>query len=96
MQTVFQKLFMSAERNTRIISITVKNIDNRYHDQWNLADSLNPSISRIFFGDFDHDRFREIYIFSYKGDSLFLNVNEILQPSGTRNRQNIHYQNRVI
>lgn len=65
-------------------SITVKNIDLKIHDQWNLMDSLNPLISGVFFGNFDHDRFREIYIFTYNRDSLFLNMNEILEPSGTR------------
>jgi two-component sensor histidine kinase len=65
-------------------SITVRNIDFKIHDQWNLADSVNPLISEIFFGNYDHDRFREIYIFTYKGDSLFLNLNEILEPSGTK------------
>jgi len=64
--------------------ITVRNLDYNIYDQWNLADSVNPMISGIFFGDYDHDRKKEIYIFTYKRDSLFLNVNEILQPSGTR------------
>jgi two-component sensor histidine kinase len=64
--------------------ITVRNLNLRIYDQWNLTDSLAPSISEIFFGDFDHDRFSEIYIFSHYGDSLFLNVNEILQTNGTR------------
>ncbi len=64
--------------------VAVRNIDLRYYDQWNIKDSLNPGISGIFIGNYDHDLFSELYIFSYKGDSLFLNVNEILSPSGTR------------
>jgi two-component sensor histidine kinase len=64
--------------------ITVRNLDLRIYDQWNIKDSLASSISDMFFGDFDHDRYSEIYIFSYRGDSLFLNVNEILQSNGTR------------
>ena len=64
--------------------VTVRNTDNLIYDQWNIADSLNPAISEIFTGNFDHDQYREIYVFSYKADSLFLNVNEILQPSGKR------------
>lgn len=60
------------------------NADNQIYDQWNLADSLTPSISDLFFGNYDHDSFSEIYIFSNKTDSLFLNVNEMLEPSGTR------------
>jgi two-component sensor histidine kinase len=64
--------------------ISVKNTDSFIYDQWNIKDSLDPAISELFFGDYDHDRFSEIYVFSYKGDSLFLNMNEILQPSGRR------------
>jgi two-component sensor histidine kinase len=64
--------------------ITVQNIDNLIYDQWNLADSLTAEISEIFFGNYDHDSYREIYVFSYKSDSLFLNVNEMLEPSGTK------------
>jgi len=64
--------------------IAVKDNDQRFYDQWNLLDNLNQNISEIFFGNFDHDRFEEIYVFSHKGDSLFLNVNEILDSHGTR------------
>lgn len=64
--------------------ISVLSYEKRIYDQWNIEDSLAPSVSEVFTGDFDHDGFREIYVFSYKKDSLFLNVNEILQPSGTR------------
>jgi Histidine kinase len=56
----------------------------RFYDQWNLKDSLNADISGIFFGNYDHDLFQEIYVFTHQGDSLFLNVNELLDPSGTR------------
>src|SRR5665647_1139352 len=56
----------------------------RFYDQWNLKDSLNTDISGIFFGNYDHDLFQEIYVFTHQGDSLFLNVNELLDPSGTR------------
>ena len=64
--------------------VAVKNSDFQFYDQWNIKDSLNPGISGIFTGNYDHDIFSELYLFSYKGDSLFLNVNEILSPSGTR------------
>jgi len=63
--------------------ISVMNTDFHIYDQWNIRDSLNGDVSTIFTGNFDHDRFSEVYVFSYKGDSLFLNVNEILQTSGT-------------
>jgi two-component sensor histidine kinase len=64
--------------------IGVRDKDMHFYDQWNLLDSITPSISGIFFGDYDHDLIKEIYIFTYKGDSLFLNVNEMLQPHGTK------------
>jgi two-component sensor histidine kinase len=73
-----------AAKGSPFFFITVRNYENRIYDQWNLKDSLDPDISELFFGDYDHDRISEIYVFSYKGDSLFLNVNEMLQPSGTR------------
>jgi two-component sensor histidine kinase len=64
--------------------IAVKNNNNQIYDQWNLADSLDPNLSEIFLGNYDHDRYKEIYVFTYKRDSLFLNVNEMLESSGTR------------
>ncbi len=64
--------------------VSVKEHDTHLYDQWNLLDSLNPWISGMFFGDYNHNLKKEIYIFTHKGDSLFLNVNEILEPQGTR------------
>jgi two-component sensor histidine kinase len=64
--------------------IGVRDYNNHFYDQWNLTDSINPNISDIFFGDYNHNRSKEIYIFTHKGDSLFLNVNEMLSPHGTR------------
>jgi hypothetical protein len=64
--------------------VGVRDKDLHFYDQWNLLDSINPMISDIFFGDYDHNKKQEIYIFTHKGDSLFLNVNEMLEPHGTR------------
>jgi two-component sensor histidine kinase len=64
--------------------IAVRDHDLRFFDQWNLTDSLNPNISEIFSGNYDHDRFSELYVFTHRQDSLFLNVNEILEPGGTK------------
>lgn len=60
--------------------------DNNYlvYDQWNLQDNVDRDLSCEFFGNFDNDRFKEIYIFTYKDDSLFLNINEFFDRSGTR------------
>ncbi len=71
-------------KGTPYFYICARDYNLSYYDQWNLKDSLNPAISDIFFGNYDYDRFQEIYIFTHKGDSLFLNMNEILDPSGTR------------
>jgi two-component sensor histidine kinase len=62
--------------------ISLKNIDHLYYDQWNISDSVSPLMSKMFFGNYDHDRYSEIYLFSWHRDSLFLNVNEILKPGG--------------
>ena len=64
--------------------IAVKDNSLHIYDQWNLADSLDPILSDFFIGNYDHDRFKEIYVFTHNKDSLFLNVNEILEPSGTK------------
>jgi two-component sensor histidine kinase len=64
--------------------VAFRNLDYRIYDQWNLPETLNPNISEPIFGNYDHDRFREIYIFSHNKDSLFLNYNEALEPSGIR------------
>ena len=64
--------------------VGVKDYNQHFYDQWNLSDSINSNISDIFFGDYDHDLKKEIYIFTHQGDSLFLNVNEMLDPHGTR------------
>lgn len=64
--------------------ISVYNSDNQIYDQWNYPGIADPIISKIFTGNFDDDRFEEIYIFTRIEDSLFLNVNELLQPYGTK------------
>ena len=64
--------------------IAVKDNDLHIYDQWNLADSLNPGLSDFFTGNFDHDSYKELYVFTHKQDSLFLNVNEMLEYSGTK------------
>jgi hypothetical protein len=65
-------------------NILVSNNNYLVYDQWNLQDNIDRDLSREFFGNFDNDRFKEIYIFTYKDDSLFLNINEFFEPAGTR------------
>ena len=64
--------------------ILVMDNDMRVYDQWNLQDSIDLDMSDFFFGNFDHDRYKEIYIFTYKDDSLFLNINEFFDPEGIK------------
>jgi hypothetical protein len=45
---------------------------------------MDLDMSDFFFGNYDHDRYKEIYVFTYKDDSLFLNINEFFDPSGTK------------
>jgi two-component sensor histidine kinase len=65
-------------------NILVSNNNYQVYDQWNLMDNIDRDLSSEFFGNFDNDRFKEIYIFTYKDDSLFLNINEFFEPQGTR------------
>ena len=64
--------------------IIIKDNDMRVYDQWNLKDTIDPEMSDFFFGNFDHDLYKEIYVFTYKGDSLFLNINEFFDKGGTK------------
>jgi hypothetical protein len=73
-----------SRKETPINYIVARNVDGLIYDQWNITDDLDLNISDFFFGDYDHDKLEEIYIFSHNEDSLFLNINEILDHSGTR------------
>jgi two-component sensor histidine kinase len=64
--------------------ISVKDQDLLIYDQWNLSGTMDPFLSEIYTGNYDKDSFEEIYVFTHAEDSLFLNVNEMLQHSGTR------------
>jgi len=64
--------------------ISVTDQDRHIFDQWNFPGTMDPLISEIFTGNYDKDSFEEIYVFTHSEDSLFLNVNEMLQHSGTR------------
>jgi two-component sensor histidine kinase len=64
--------------------IIVLDTEHRIFDQWNLQDNIDPDLSEAFVGNFDDDKFKEIYIFTYRGDSLFLNINEFFEPGGTK------------
>jgi sensor histidine kinase YesM len=69
-------------KGTPYFYIVVQNNDLGVYDQWNFKDSIDPDLSDFFFGNYDNDRFKEIYALTYKNDSLFLNINEFLEPGG--------------
>jgi hypothetical protein len=64
--------------------ILVMDNDQNIHDQWNFKDTLYTELSDYFFGNYDNDKYKEIYAFTYKDDSLFLNINEFLDPAGLK------------
>ncbi len=76
--------------------IIVMNNDMQVYDQWNLPDSMDLNMSDFFFGNFDHDRYKEIYIFTFRDDSLFLNVNEFFDPKGIKSNHIFITKIRVI
>lgn len=64
--------------------VLVMDNEFRIFDQWNFKDTLYIANSELFFGNYDNDRYKEIYAFTFKDDSLFLNINEFLDPSGLK------------
>jgi two-component sensor histidine kinase len=76
--------------------ILVLDNDMHVYDQWNLPDSIDMDMSDFFFGNFDHDRYKEIYIFTFKNDSLFLNINEFFDPGGIKSDHLFIIKIRVI
>jgi hypothetical protein len=64
--------------------ILIMGNDYKVYDQWNLQDVFDPVLSPFFIGNYDHDRYNEIYAFTHKEDSLFLNINEFFESGGTK------------
>ena len=64
--------------------LVIQNNDLRVYDQWNFQDSLDTDLSDFFFGNYDNNKYEEIYVFTYKNDSLFLNINEFFDPQGIK------------
>jgi two-component sensor histidine kinase len=71
-------------KGTPYFNILVLDNDMRVYDQWNFKDSMDVEMFDFFFGNFDHDKYKEIYAFTYKEDSLFLNINEFFDRPGTK------------
>lgn len=75
---------ISLDKGVPYYFITVRSPELKFHNQWNLGDSIARNISGIFTGNCDHDKYSEIFIFTHNEDSLFLNFYEILESGGLR------------
>lgn len=75
---------VSSGKGIPYYNVLISDNDLKVYDQWNLKDFINPSLSGYFFGNYDKDSFKEIYIFTHRDDSLFLNVNEFFDKDGLR------------
>ena len=62
-------------------SVMLYNHEGRIIDQWNTKHSYIPS-TQLASGDYDHDGYPELYMFTYQGDSLFFNTIEYFDPDG--------------
>ena len=83
-------------KGTPYFHILVRNNDMRVYDQWNFQDSIDNDMSAFFFGNFDNDRYEEIYVFTYKDDSLFLNINEFFDPNGIKSDHNFITKIKIV
>jgi len=64
--------------------VLVLDNEHRIFDQWNLKDTISNDLGAPFFGNYDNDKYSEIYIFSYREDSVFLNINEFFEPENSK------------
>jgi hypothetical protein len=64
-------------------------MDNDYHvyDQINYKDQMDAKLGGVIEGNYDNDRYKEIYVFTHRGDSLFLNINEPFDPNGLKDER---------
>ena len=76
--------FLLQDKGIPYYFILVMGNQNKIYDQWNLQDEIDLSLSPFFTGNYDHDACSEIYVFTHKGDSLFLNINEFFEAGGTK------------
>jgi hypothetical protein len=75
---------IDAGKGTPYYYIIVMDANAKVYDQWNLMDIIDSNMASVFTGDYDGDGYKEIYVFTHKEDSLFLNIDEFLDPSGTK------------
>ncbi len=65
-------------------NVVFQDNDLHVYDQWNFKDSIDLDLSDFFTGNYDNDLFKEVYVFTYKEDSLFININEFFQTDGLK------------
>jgi hypothetical protein len=81
-----EKIEVASFRNSQAY-ILFRNLNNHAYDQWNASYDYVPG-SPVHIGNFDDDNYEEVYIFTYKNDSLFLNMVEYFDKEGV-DRENI-------
>ncbi|MBK9391376.1 MAG: histidine kinase [Bacteroidetes bacterium] len=92
-QSVYSYEDLNSDGITELIStgkgipyyfVVIHNNDGKIYDQWNLKDEITSNLSTVFYGNYDNDDYKEIYIFTSRWDSLFLNINEFFDPAGLK------------
>jgi len=62
--------------NPKSVVATIIYEDSKIIDQWNYTGEYTPMIHH-FFGDYDNNGLKEMYVFTCKNDSLFLWITEV-------------------
>jgi hypothetical protein len=80
---ITERLMAGTSSHPYMNMVAIQDNDGHWHDQWNLPGNYAGSMSPMFVGNYDSDRFGEVYIFTMRADSVFLNVNEFFEREGT-------------
>jgi|GEM_PF-783394 len=81
--TVTERLMVGRSSHPYINMVAIQDNEGDWYDQWNLPGDYHLQMSPLFTGNYDHDGYGEVYIFTIKSDSVFLNVNEFFEEGGT-------------
>lgn len=79
--TLSEKLHVNYDKNELVPEIVYFDDKYRVIGQWNLRGNWLAN-QKLFFGDYDHNGFKEVYCFTRVNDSIFLNSMELLLNSG--------------
>lgn len=85
---VSEKIFIGSYRQQQVFA-DIRTLNNSIYDQWNGKYAYVPD-SPVISADYDNDGKMELCTFSYKDDSVFLNIMEFFDESG------IHLKGRFI